>query len=100
MFRDGCIVGVRPGEQRNHHWYRYRSRRSGCRRRDGRSQEHGNGVVFQAESTNTGNYTISQLPVGTYAVTVKVQGFKTYTHTNLALAATQVIREDIALRSG
>ena len=40
------------------------------------------------------------MPVGTYVVTVKVQGFKTYTHTNLALAATQVLREDIALQVG
>ena len=58
------------------------------------------GSVFLAESTNTGNYTISQLPIGNYVVTVKVQGFKTYTHTNLALAATQVIREDIGLQVG
>jgi len=58
------------------------------------------GIAFSAESTNTGNYTISQLPVGNYVVTVKVQGFKTYTHTNLALAATQVIREDIGLQVG
>ena len=27
-------------------------------------------------------------------------GFKTYTHTNLALAATQILREDIALQVG
>jgi len=58
------------------------------------------GVVFAVESSSTGNYTISQLPVGTYVVTVKVQGFKTYTHTNLAIAATQVIKEDIALQVG
>jgi hypothetical protein len=58
------------------------------------------GVVFNAVSTNTGNYTISQLPIGNYVVTAKVMGFKTYTHTNLALAATQVIEEDIALQVG
>ena len=58
------------------------------------------GIVFPAVSTNAGNYTISQLPIGAYVVTVKVQGFKTYTHTNLAVAATQVIKEDIALQVG
>jgi len=58
------------------------------------------GVVFAVESSTTGNYTISQLPIGTYVVTVKVQGFKTYTHSNLAITATQVIREDIALQVG
>src|SRR5207247_10771316 len=36
------------------------------------------GVVFAVESSNTGNYTISQLPIGTYVVTAKVQGLKTY----------------------
>src|SRR5262249_15335047 len=58
------------------------------------------GVIFRGESTNTGNYTISGLPIGSYVVTVQVQGFKTYTHTNLAIAATQVIKEDIALQVG
>ena len=29
-----------------------------------------------------------------------MQGFKTYTHTNLALVATQVMKEDIALQVG
>jgi hypothetical protein len=58
------------------------------------------GVVFPGVSTSAGNYTISQLPVGTYVITVKVQGFKTFTHTNLALAAAQVLSEDIALQVG
>jgi hypothetical protein len=58
------------------------------------------GVVFSAASTSAGDYTISQVPIGTYVVTVKVQGFKTYTHTNLALAATQVMKEDISLQVG
>lgn len=60
----------------------------------------GTGVVFSAVSTNTGNYAISNLPVGVYELTVKVQGFKTYTHTNLAVAATQVLREDVPLQVG
>ena len=47
-----------------------------------------------------GNYAITNLPVGTYELTVKVSGFKTYTHTNLALAAAQVLREDIPLQVG
>ena len=58
------------------------------------------GVVYSGVSTNTGNYTIPGLPVGTYAVTATVQGFKTYTHTNLAVAATQILRENIALEVG
>ena len=58
------------------------------------------GVAYSAVSTNTGSYTITDLPVGTYSVTAKVEGFKTYTHTNLAIAATQVLREDIHLEVG
>ena len=58
------------------------------------------GVAYSAVSTSTGSYTITDLPVGTYSVTAKVQGFKTYIHTNLAIAATQVIREDIRLEVG
>ncbi|MEP6963139.1 MAG: TonB-dependent receptor, partial [Acidobacteriota bacterium] len=58
------------------------------------------GVASTGVSTNTGNYTISQLPIGSYVVTVQVAGFKTYTHTNLALIARQVMKEDIALQVG
>src|SRR5262249_25693499 len=58
------------------------------------------GVVYPTTSTSTGNYTISQLPVGTYEVTVKFAGFKTYSHTNLGLAATAVLREDVTLQVG
>src|SRR5579872_2460027 len=40
------------------------------------------GVIFRGVSTNAGDYTIGDLPVGTYSVTVTAKGFKTYTHTN------------------
>jgi hypothetical protein len=58
------------------------------------------GVRYTAATTNAGNYAISSLPVGTYALTAQVPGFKTYTHTNLAIEAGQVLREDIALQVG
>jgi hypothetical protein len=58
------------------------------------------GVVYPAVSTSSGDYTIPQLPVGTYVVTAQVSGFKTYNHPNLSLAATQVIKEDIVLQVG
>ncbi len=58
------------------------------------------GVVFRGVATNAGNYSIPDLPVGTYVLSVKVQGFKTYTHEHLALAATQVLPEDITLQIG
>jgi len=58
------------------------------------------GVVYSGASTSAGNYAIANVPVGTYELTVKVPGFKTYTHTNLTIAATQVLKEDIPLQVG
>src|SRR5580692_9953358 len=40
------------------------------------------GVVRKGESTSAGDYTISDLPVGTYVVTAAVAGFKNYIHPN------------------
>src|ERR1700722_2933790 len=58
------------------------------------------GVVYAGASTAAGNYAIANVPVGTYELTVKVPGFKTYAHTNLSIAATQVLKEDIPLEVG
>src|SRR5215472_11292623 len=58
------------------------------------------GVAYSAASTGTGNYAVPNLPVGSYTLTATAPGFKTYTHTNFALSATQVLREDIALQVG
>jgi len=58
------------------------------------------GVVYSGASTAAGNYAIPNLPVGTYELTVRVAGFKTYNHTNLAIAATQVLKQDVALEVG
>jgi len=58
------------------------------------------GVIYSGASTASGNYTIPNLPVGTYEVAATVSGFKTYTHTNLTIAAAQTLREDIPLQVG
>ena len=59
-----------------------------------------NGQVFTGASSATGNYTVSQLPIGDYDLTVTVAGFKTYTHTRFHLAAAQIMREDVTLDVG
>jgi len=59
-----------------------------------------NGQVYSAASSETGNYTVSQLPIGDYDLTVKASGFKTYSHTKFHLAAEQIMREDITLQVG
>src|ERR1700733_10491982 len=58
------------------------------------------GAVYSGASTAAGNYTVPNLPVGTYELSVTVAGFKTYTHTNLTIAAAQTLREDIPLQVG
>ncbi|MEI9814865.1 MAG: TonB-dependent receptor [Acidobacteriota bacterium] len=59
-----------------------------------------NGQTFSAASSETGNFTVSQLPIGDYDLTVAVPGFKTYTHTKFHLAAAQTMREDVLLEVG
>jgi len=58
------------------------------------------GSTYPVVTTATGNYSIGQLPVGTYELTVKMTGFKTYIHTNLEVPAAAVIREDVTLQVG
>jgi len=59
-----------------------------------------NGQVYEAASSDTGNFTVSQLPIGDYDLTVRVAGFKTYTHSKFHLAAAQTMREDVKLEVG
>ena len=59
-----------------------------------------NGQVYTAASSDSGNYTVTQLPIGDYSLTVTSSGFKTYSHTNFHLAAGQTMREDVALEVG
>ena len=59
-----------------------------------------NGTIFRGASSDTGNFTVAQLPVGDYDLTVSVSGFKKYSHTKFHLAAEQTMREDIALQVG
>src|SRR5215472_10038812 len=58
------------------------------------------GVVYQAATSGTGNYTIAALPVGTYEVSVTVSGFKKYTRAGLQVGVAQTLRADIALEVG
>src|SRR5438874_13571966 len=58
------------------------------------------GATFEAASTATGNYTLSQLPAGAYEMTVTVPGFKTFVRQNLVLPVAQTLRIDVALEVG
>src|ERR1700688_4252321 len=58
------------------------------------------GTVYQAGSSATGNFTLSQLPTGNYELSVTVPGFKKYVRQNIALPVAQTLRVDVALVVG
>ena len=58
------------------------------------------GGVFEAASTSTGNYTLSQLPPGVYQLSASVPGFKQFVRTGITVLAAQILRIDIALEVG
>jgi outer membrane receptor protein involved in Fe transport len=58
------------------------------------------GAVYPVGSSATGNYTIADLPPGTYSLTVTVPGFKKYVRPGLIVQAAQTIRVDATLEVG
>src|SRR5204863_2774635 len=52
------------------------------------------GATYTAATTETGNYTLAQVPAGTYQLTVTLPGFKKYIRQNVVVAATQTVRLD------
>src|SRR5580658_1964264 len=57
-------------------------------------------AVYQAATSATGNYTIAQLPAGTYDLTVTVAGFKKYIRTGIVVEVCGSDRIDVALEVG
>src|SRR4051812_37539433 len=58
------------------------------------------GVTYDAASTATGNYTISELPVGQYEISVNMPGFKKYTRQGVGVQAAASYRVDVTLEVG
>ena len=58
------------------------------------------GGLYEAASTVTGNYTLSELPVGVYEVSVAVPGFKRYARQGITVQVAQTYRIDISLDLG
>src|SRR5271170_7215923 len=58
------------------------------------------GAVYPVATSNTGNYTIAQLPAGAYDVTVTVMGFKKFIRAGLTVEVAGTIRVDAALEVG
>ncbi|MBV9504327.1 MAG: TonB-dependent receptor [Acidobacteriia bacterium] len=59
-----------------------------------------NGAVYNAASSATGNYTIAQLPVGDYELSVTVAGFKKFVRTGLVVEVAGTLRVDATLEVG
>src|SRR5258708_5362891 len=58
------------------------------------------GVAYEVASTNTGNFTLSQLPAGTYQLTVTVPGFKKSVRQNVPVQVAGTQRLDVTLEVG
>jgi hypothetical protein len=58
------------------------------------------GAVYEVASTDTGNYTLAQLPAGTYELSVTVSVFKKFIRQNLTVQVAGTIRIDVVLEVG
>jgi hypothetical protein len=57
-------------------------------------------AVYKVGTTNTGNYTLANLPVGTYELTVDAAGFKKFNRPGLVVQVSETIRVDASLQVG
>jgi hypothetical protein len=55
---------------------------------------------YETVSTETGNYTLTQLPVGAYLLTVELPGFKKYIRQGVTVLSSTTVRIDVALEVG
>jgi hypothetical protein len=57
-------------------------------------------VTYPTATTNTGDYTLQGIPIGSYNLTVTVSGFKTFVENDIRVYVGQVSREDARLQVG
>jgi hypothetical protein len=58
------------------------------------------GTKIIGTTSQTGNYTIPQMPVGRYVITAAQTGFKNFRQEDVIIAAAQTLRLDIAMEVG
>src|ERR1700751_5086097 len=58
------------------------------------------GALYPVASSATGNYTIAQLPAGTYELSVTVMGFKKFLRPGLVVEVAGTLRVDATLEVG
>jgi hypothetical protein len=55
---------------------------------------------YETVSTETGNYTLSQLPAGVYELSAELPGFKKYVRQGITVLVSATLRIDVALQVG
>jgi Carboxypeptidase regulatory-like domain len=65
---------------------------------EARNQE--TGVIFKGGSSTTGNYTLAQIPVGVYELSVSVTGFKKFVRPGITIHVAETVRVDATLEVG
>ena len=58
------------------------------------------GAKYETISTETGNYTLAQLPPGTYQLSAELPGFKKYIRQGITVLVAQTLRLDVGLQVG
>jgi len=58
------------------------------------------GTVYQAGASETGNFTLGQLPVGTYELSAGLPGFKRIVRGGIIVSVARVMRIDVRLEVG
>lgn len=58
------------------------------------------GATYKAATTGTGNYTLAEIPAGTYELSATAAGFKKFVRPGLAVPVAQTVRVDATLDVG
>jgi hypothetical protein len=58
------------------------------------------GAVYPGATSGTGNYTVAQLPAGTYELSLALPGFKKYVRTGIMVEVAGIDRVDVTLEVG
>ena len=60
----------------------------------------GTGVLWTTKSDAEGRFALPQLPIGTWEISVRKAGFKSFAHTGVVLQAAQRLTFDVTLQVG
>ncbi len=58
------------------------------------------GARYETVTTETGNYTLAQVPAGQYALMAELPGFRTFVRQGVRLQVAQTVRIDMAMQVG